>query len=143
MEMENDGYGPSSAIQGLVDALNAQDGAGTWAFVNPDAATGVTDVAGDDAIKAGLLYETAKVAPVAGDTLVDQNDLFERRPVAQDLPDPDRRTVHGGGQPLQVQGFLPDIGPDTDQGDGQSCWNAHRTAQANELANWLQNTVVP
>ena len=39
MEMENDGYGPTSAVQALVDALNAADGPGTWAFVDPDAAT--------------------------------------------------------------------------------------------------------
>ena len=53
MEMENDGYGPTSAVQALVDALNAADGPGTWAFVDPDAALGVVDVAGTDAIKAG------------------------------------------------------------------------------------------
>ncbi len=88
METENNGYGPSSAIQALVDALNAQDGAGAWAFVNPDAATGVTDVAGSDAIKAGLLYRTAAVTSVAGDTFVDQNNLFERRPVAQTFQTP-------------------------------------------------------
>ena len=34
-------------------------------------------------------------------------------------------------------------GPDTDQGDGQSCWNARRTAQANELAEWVSSTVIP
>jgi hypothetical protein len=45
MEMENDGYGPDSAVQALVNALNAADGPGTWAFVNPDAATAAVSVA--------------------------------------------------------------------------------------------------
>ena len=31
-QIENDGYGPNSAIQNLVDALNAVAGAGTYAF---------------------------------------------------------------------------------------------------------------
>ncbi|HSO26438.1 MAG TPA: ExeM/NucH family extracellular endonuclease, partial [Anaerolineales bacterium] len=35
MEIENDGYGPESAIQDLVDALNAIVGPGTYAFIDP------------------------------------------------------------------------------------------------------------
>ncbi|WP_018681814.1 ExeM/NucH family extracellular endonuclease [Actinokineospora enzanensis] len=141
MEIENDGYGPTSAIQALVDALNAADGPGSWAFIDPDAATGVVDVAGTDAIKAGILYRTAAVTPVA--TFVDQNPLFERRPVAETF-----RTADGGrftvvANHFKSKGSCPTSGPDTDQGDGQSCWNAHRTAQANELAGWIGSTVVP
>src|SRR5204862_7043209 len=56
MEMENDGYGPRSAVQARVDALDAADGPGTWAFGDPDAAPGVADVAGPAALKAGLRY---------------------------------------------------------------------------------------
>ncbi|MDP9219421.1 MAG: Ig-like domain repeat protein [Actinomycetota bacterium] len=44
---------------------------------------------------------------------------------------------------FKSKGSCPPSGPDTDQGDGQSCWNAHRTEQANELASWIQSTVVP
>jgi hypothetical protein len=32
---------------------------------------------------------------------------------------------------------------DTDQGDGQGCWNAHRTDQAHELLSFINGTVVP
>lgn len=143
MEMENDGYGPSSAIQALVDGLNAQDGPGTWAFVNPDAATGVTDVAGSDAIKAGLLYKTAAVQPVAGDTFVDQTDLFERRPVAQTFQTSTGTRFTVVANHFKSKGSCPTSGPDADQGDGQSCWNAHRTEQATELARWLRDIVIP
>ncbi|MBV1854512.1 ExeM/NucH family extracellular endonuclease [Catellatospora sp. NEAU-YM18] len=143
MEMENDGYGPDSALQALVNALNAADGPGTWAFVNADAATGSTDVAGTDAIKAGLLYRTAAVTPVAGATFVDVNPIFERRPVAQTFQTPAGARFTVIANHLKSKGSCPTSGPDTDQGDGQSCWNAHRTEQANELASWISTTVVP
>lgn len=143
MEMENDGYGPSSAVQALVDALNAADGPGTWAFIDADAATGVVDVAGTDAIKAGLLYRTASVQPVAGATFVDQNPLFERRPVAQTFQTPAGARFTVIANHFKSKGSCPASGPDADQGDGQSCWNPHRTAQANELATWVNGTVIP
>jgi predicted extracellular nuclease len=143
MEMENNGYGPNSGVQALVDALNAADGPGTWAFINPDAATGVVDVAGDDAIKAGLIYRTATVHPIAGMTFVDTSDLYERRPVAQlfETNDGARFTVIANH--FKSKGSCPASGPDMDQGDGQSCWNAHRTDEANELVRWINATVLP
>lgn len=143
MEMENDGYGSDSAVQALVNALNAADGPGTWAFINPDAATGIVDSAGTDAIKAGILYRTAKVHPLAGKTFADQNPLFERRPVAQTFENSAGARFTVIANHFKSKGSCPASGPDTDQGDGQSCWNPHRTAQANELAQWIQATVVP
>ncbi|GHJ49090.1 hypothetical protein Cs7R123_64320 [Catellatospora sp. TT07R-123] len=143
MEMENDGYGTDSAVQALVNALNAADGPGTWAFVDADAATGITDVAGTDAIKAGLLYRTAKVQPVAGATFIDVNPVFERRPVAQTFQTPAGARFTVIANHFKSKGSCPTSGPDTDQGDGQSCWNVRRTAQANELASWISTTVVP
>ena len=113
MEMENDGYGPTSAVQALVDALNAADGPGTWAFVDPDAALGVVDVAGTDAIKAGVLYRTASVSPVAGATFVDQNDLFERRPVAQTFQTPAGARFTVIANHFKSKGSCPTSGPDS------------------------------
>ncbi len=143
MEMENDGYGPTSAEQALVDALNLKDGPGTWAFVNADAATGITDSAGTDAIKAGLLYRAATVTPVAGATFADQNAIFQRRPVAQAFTAASGARFTIVANHFKSKGSCPTSGPDTDQGDGQGCWNVQRTAQANELAAWLSNVVVP
>jgi hypothetical protein len=60
IELENDGDGATSAIQDLVDALNAEMGAGTYAHI-ADPATG----AGTDEIKVGLIYRPAAVTPVA------------------------------------------------------------------------------
>ncbi|PPK68428.1 ExeM/NucH family extracellular endonuclease [Actinokineospora auranticolor] len=143
MELENDGYGPGSAIQALVDALNAADGPGAWSFVDADAATGVVDVAGTDAIKAAILYRTAAVTPVPGATFVDQDPLFERRPVAQTFRTADGARFTAVANHFKSKGSCPTTGPDADQGDGQSCWNPRRTAQATELARWLGATVVP
>src|SRR4029077_20696492 len=44
---------------------------------------------------------------------------------------------------FKSKGSCPTSGPDIDVGDGQSCWNAHRTLQANELARWVSTTVIP
>ncbi|MGH3839458.1 MAG: ExeM/NucH family extracellular endonuclease, partial [Pseudonocardiaceae bacterium] len=143
-EMENDGYGPGSAVQAFVDALNAKDGPGAWAFVNPDVATDVINVAGTDAIKSGLLYRTAAVTPVAGATFVDQaGDQFERRPVAQTFNTPGGGRVTVVANHFKSKGSCPASGSDADQGDGQGCFNARRTAQATELARWLRDEVVP
>ncbi len=64
MELENDGYGPDSAVQFLVDRLNDKDGAGTWAFIDADARSGQVDALGDDAIKVGMLYKPGEVTPI-------------------------------------------------------------------------------
>ncbi len=56
IEIENDPTGANSALDDLVDAINAVAGAGTFAYI----ATG-TD--GTDAIKVALIYKPATVAP--------------------------------------------------------------------------------
>ena len=63
-EIENDGYGPTSAIQFLVDRLNEATAPGTYAFIDADAGTGQMNALGTDAIKVGLLYKPAKVTPI-------------------------------------------------------------------------------
>jgi len=143
MEIENDGYGSGSAIQALVAALNAADGPGTWGFIDFDAATGVTDVAGTDAIKSAVLYRADRVTPVAGATFVNTNPVFERKPIAQTFQTPTGARFSVNANHFKSKGSCPTSGPDTDQGDGQSCWNVHRTEQAVELARWLDETVKP
>ncbi len=68
-ELENDGYGSESAIQTLVEHLNAATFTGRYAFVDADAATSQVNALGLDAIKVGLLYQSARVQPV-GQTAV-------------------------------------------------------------------------
>ncbi|MER7499506.1 ExeM/NucH family extracellular endonuclease [Nonomuraea pusilla] len=123
MEVENNGQ---TALQALVDALNAEVGAGTYAALrhpNP----------GTDVIHVGLIYKPAKLKPV-GETSSSQDTVFTRPPLIQTF----RRVT--GGQPftmvvnhLKSKGSCPAGGPDADQGDGQSCWNATRVKQAQAL----------
>ncbi len=63
-EIENDGYGPTSAIQFLVDQLNAATAPGTYAFIDVDTATGQVNALGTDAIKVGMIYKPAVVTPI-------------------------------------------------------------------------------
>lgn len=142
MEIENDGYGADSAIAELTDALNAATAPGTYAYVDADARTGVVDVAGSDAIKVGMLYRPAVVTPT--NTLVDQDEVFERNPLAVTF----RQKKGGGVLSVVVNHFKSKsctdaTGADTDQGDGQSCYNAHRVEQADTLAGWIDSDLVP
>jgi hypothetical protein len=69
MEIENDGFGESSAIQTLVNELNLEQvEGGEYSFVNPFIA-GSADKIGNDAISVGVLYRAEKVALV-GDTII-------------------------------------------------------------------------
>ena len=63
MEMENDGYGPLSAMQFLADKLNAVAGSGTYTFINPDITNGVNSM-GADAIKNGFYYKPGRIRQV-------------------------------------------------------------------------------
>ncbi|GAB3999262.1 hypothetical protein GCM10028771_33900 [Nocardioides marmoraquaticus] len=145
MEVENDGYAADSALGYLVDRLNAARGP-RWSYVDVDAATGTPDAAGTDAIKSGFLYRTHRVSPVKGRTWADTaSPVWERRPVAQTFRDRAGRQLTVVVNHFKSKGSCPAAAtdPDADQGDGQSCWNARRTEQAERLATWVRGTVVP
>ncbi|MBE8167122.1 MAG: ExeM/NucH family extracellular endonuclease [Shewanella sp.] len=71
MEIGNNGFGEKSALQDLVNALNAElSDEEAYSFVTINAADMHNEkFLGSDAIMVGLLYRTAKVIP-AGDALV-------------------------------------------------------------------------
>ncbi len=75
IELENDGYGPDSAIQHLVDQINALTFPGNYALLDVDANTGQTNALGTDAIKVGLIYKPSVVTPV-GQTAALNNEAF-------------------------------------------------------------------
>ncbi len=98
---------------------------------------------GNLGLKAGLLYRAASVTPVAGATFVDQSAVFERRPVGQTFGTAGGARFTVIANHFKSKGSCPATGPDADAGDGQGCWNAHRTDQADELAAWVPGTVLP
>jgi predicted extracellular nuclease len=143
IELENDGYGPTSAIQDLVDGLNETAGAGAWAFIDADAATGQVDALGTDAIKVALLYRTSAVQPT-GRTAVLNTIAFvnggdtgprNRATIAQAfVRTADRARVIVSVQHLKSKGSACDA---PDAGDGQGNCGAVRTRAVEELLAWL------
>ncbi len=137
MEMENDGFGADSAIQDLVNSLNANSGAGvTYSFVNP----GLNQI-GTDEITVGLIYrnETVEEAGQAVTTNEYPFDAKNRQPLVQTF----RHLASGEELTVSVnhfksKGSCPTDGSlDEDQDDWQGCWNARRTAAAEYMTQWL------
>lgn len=132
MEMENDGAGPASAIQDLVNGLNAVTGPGVYAAIDDG-------VNGTDAIRCGIIYKPAVLSP-GGSAVLGTNPVFDRPPVCQLF------TTNAGNDSFyfvvnhfKSKGSCPASGADADQGDGQSCWNVKRSTQAQELLNLFAN----
>jgi predicted extracellular nuclease len=142
MEIENDGYGPDSAIQFLVDKLNAATSAGKYAFIDADAGTGQVNALGTDAIKVGILYQPARVKPVGAtavlnsDAFVNGGDAFPRnRPsLAQAFQFGNGERFVLDANHLKSKGSACTV-PDT--GDGQANCAVVRTTSAALLASWL------
>lgn len=153
-ELENDGYGPESAVADLVDRLNAATAPGTYAAIAVDTATGQLNALGHDAIKVGFIYRPATVRPV-GRTAVLNTGAFglfttqegvrqRNRPVlAQSFKENAsgaRFTAvvnHLKSKATSCEGNIGPVGPDPDLSDGQGNCNLTRTAAAQELLAWL------
>jgi len=151
-EMENDGYDSASAVQDLVNGLNAIAGAGTYAFVTPAAAL-TNGTFGGDEITVGFIYKTSTVR-LAPDTTVaalttgafDQGPDRLHRPalaatferLEQGVPTSEIFTAVTNHFKSKGQSGLTDTtNANFDQGDGQGFWNAARAQAAQELAAWL------
>jgi uncharacterized protein len=142
-EIENDGYGPDSAIATLVEAVNDEVGAGTYAFIDADTATGQVDALGDDAIKVGFLYKPAAVTPV-GDTAVLNTDEFVN---GGDASPRNRPSLAQAWQSTETDGvFVTDVNhlkskgsacETPDLGDGQGNCSIVRTNAVRALLEWL------
>ncbi|MFZ3079633.1 MAG: ExeM/NucH family extracellular endonuclease [Bellilinea sp.] len=143
VEIENDGYGSNSAIQHLVDQLNIAAGAGTYAFIDVDAATGQVNTLGTDAIKVGLIYKPAMVTPVGvtaalnSEAFVNGGDSAPRTRPA--LAQTFQQNANGARFTAVVNHFKSkgSACDAPDAFDGQGNCNLVRVNAAVELANWL------
>lgn len=136
MELENDGYGPESAIATLVNALNeGQGNQGDWRYV--DAGKGP----GTNPIRVGLIYRASRVKAVGKPVTLEGGPFVDhsRVPLAQAF------RSRAGGKPFVVvanhfksKGCSEATGADADQKDGQACWNATRVETARRLDDWLR-----
>ena len=138
-ELENTtGVDPlGDATNGIVAGLNAQLGAGTYAYIN-------TGVIGTDAIRVGLIYKPADVTPVGAFQILDSSDdprfidTKSRPALAQTFEENAtgaRFTVVVNH--LKSKGSACDDVGDPDMGDGQGNCNGTRTLAAQALVDWL------
>ncbi len=152
VELENDGFAANSAIQDLVNGLNAA-GTRTYGFADPGTAQ-----VGDDAIAVGIIYDVNVVNIVAGTTveILDDSDavavgftppLFNgassnRASLAATFEVVDVANPSLGEQLVVVVNHFKSkggtgTGADADAGDGQGNWNARRTAASDAVLDWL------
>ncbi len=140
IELENNG---ATSIDDLVNGpngLNAVAGAGIYNYVIDTLPQPNGDPDGPDYIKAGIIYKPDVVTPL-GDSVWSDAAIFDRPPLAQTF------TVNGNDAIFSVvvnhfksKGSCPSSG-DVDLGQG--CWNERRVAQAAELLNFINTTLLP
>jgi uncharacterized repeat protein (TIGR01451 family) len=149
-EMENDGYGATSAIQELVDGLNAVAGAGAYTFIVPPASALTDGVFGSDEITVGVIYKPASVRVAPGTTpaalttgIFTQGPGGVQRPVLAvtferlSASAPTGQTFTVAINHWKSKGSAANLPGDADTGDGQGFSKATRTQAAQELTAWL------
>jgi hypothetical protein len=129
MEIQNNG---ETTVQHLVDLLNAQMGAGTYAVV-PQPAQGT----GTDAIRVAMIYKPGKLT-LNGVSISDPAPINNRPPFAQSFLTPNGSKFAVIVNHLKSKGSCPSSGPDLDDGL-QGCWTATRVAQIGQLKSFLSN----
>ena len=138
MEIENDGYGPDSAIAQFVDALNAAGPIRDYRFVDAGKGPGVNP------IRVAMIYRSSRATPQGKPAVLEGGPFAERSRV------PLAQAFRAGKGPAFVvvanhfksKGCGRDAeaatGLDADQKDEQSCWNALRVESAKRLMAWLK-----
>lgn len=128
-ELENDGYGPDSAIAALASALGEP-----WRYIVPDTTSPTA------AITVGFLYRADRVAatgPAQRPSSAQWSGLG-RQPLLQHF-----RPLAGGESLRLVLAHFKSKhcrharGADQDQHDGQGCFAPRRRHQAQALTRWL------
>jgi predicted extracellular nuclease len=135
MELENDGFGPDSALAQFVAALNAAGPYRDWRFVDAG------DGPGEGSIRVGLIYRGTRFETVGSPATLLEPPFNQgsRAPLAQAF-----RAGRGPVFTVVANHFKSKGGcrpglpaGDADQGDGQACFNATRVASSEALHAWL------
>ena len=136
-EIENSakfGDDRDAAVGTLVDALNAEAGAGTWRFVPTPSTAG--DQGDEDVIRTAFIYRAAKVEPV-GPSVIDDVPVFDiaRDPLAQAFEP-------AGGTKFSrftvIVNHFKSKGSGPEDPDGQGGSNEQRVAQADEVIRFAE-----
>lgn len=135
-ELQNNGFGPDSAIASLVNALNAAAGSNRYAFIT-------APKTGTDAIMVGMVYDTSVLKPLGSASTPDTSIYTafatgNRLPLAQTfsyLNDETKQFTLVVNH-LKSKGGTG-TGADADLGDGQGQFAATRLEAAKQLDAWL------
>jgi predicted extracellular nuclease len=136
MELENDGFGPTSAAADFRSDLGRAH-PGPWQVIGSQ-----FDAIGADQIAVGLFFRSDRLEPVGAPRRL-QTGPFEwgsRVPLAQvfrDLPSGTAFLVVVNH--FKSKGSCPDSGPNTNRQDGQGCWNHARVEAARSVIGWVQS----
>ncbi len=152
IEIENNGFGADSAIQNLVDGLNARLGAEVYSFINSPSPSEDDGRLGTDAITNVFIYKSATVNPVGDFAILDKTvdprfDSDNQRPALavtfEEISSGETVTVvnnHFKSKGSPPRNLPPGEEPDPrdqDLGDGQGFSNFTRTLAAQALIDWL------
>lgn len=140
IEIENDGTNSLSAIQNLVDGINAYLGAGTYSFVHDGDSSQYFNT---DEIRCGILFKIASVDTL-GAAIVSADTIFNRPALAQKFSVKASDSVFNFIiNHFKAKGCTGSKDLDKDQSDGQSCYNERRRKQADALARFINAEVIP
>lgn len=135
-ELENDGFDARSAASDLLELLNHSAG-GAWRVVAPGGHR-----IGPDEITVGLFYhgDSLEALGPPATLATPAFDGVSRQPLAQLFRD--RRNGLSflvAVNHLKSKGSCPRDGKNSDQEDGQGCWNPARSEAVRELTDWLSS----
>lgn len=135
MELENDGFGAESAVQHLSRSVSGALDV-DFSVATPQAAR-----VGGDVISVGLLYRSDKLE-AQGPAVLLEDDSFgsmNRVPLAQVLIEraSGKRFLVVVNH-LKSKGSCPQSGENSDQGDGQACWNVARSDGVRTTIEWAE-----
>ena len=129
---------PQQALNRLVGALNAADGAGTWDYVRTPA--DLPPAERQDVITTAIIFKPAKVTPKGASRSINDESVWfnAREPIAQ--------TFTAGSVTFTVvanhfksKGSSDSAtGDNADTGDGQGAFNGDRVRQARSLAAFVE-----
>ena len=132
------------AVSTLVAALNADAGAGTWAYAPSPAAADLPATVDQDVIRTAFIYRPDQVDLVGGSQVLIGSPAFAnaREPLAQGFkaagaPDSDAFAVIVNHLKSKGDSDPKQSGNDnTDVGDGQGAFNGDRVRQAEALSDF-------
>ena len=151
-ELENDGFGPTSAVASLVGALNGEAGANVYDYVRVPYTALTEGRLGTDEIANGLIYRTEMVRLAPG-TEIATLDLGYTRvgddPATQSANRPviaasfeqlwNEEVLTVVSTHLKSKGSIALGDGNTDIEDGQGNSNGQRIREAEAIKTWIEN----